>query len=374
MKQVGIYRTVFPSPSETFIGEQASSMTRYKPIFLMRSKLKNIKFNGIAISDNDFLGIKQKLYTLTRSSLLFGKQNNLEQLNLVHAHFGPDGVYAMELANKLEIPFVVTCHGGDITSSHKAMFCSLKPSVYQFLLYEKELKNKAKNFIAVSQFIEKRLREKGYPPEKIIQHYIGVDIEKFSPVHETSDERYILSVGRHTQKKGIDTLIRAFARIAKKYPAVSLIQVGAGSMTTNLHTLATELGVENQVRFLGAQAHAVVLQLMRRAEIFALTSQTAESGDSEALGIVFNEASACRVPIVSTWHGGIPEAVVNGETGLLAPEKDDKGLAEKLDILLSDRSLGQEMGRRGREYVCELFDIRKQTVKLEAIYDKTLSS
>ncbi len=140
-------------------------------------------------------------------------------------------------------------------------------------------------------------------------------------------------------------------------------------MTAGLNALATALGINNCVRFLGAQPHETVLNLMRGAEIFALPSQTAKNGDSEALGIVFNEASACGVPIVSTWHGGIPEAVLDGETGFLVPERDDAALAEKLDTLLSDRALGEKMGQRGREFVCEVFDIRKQTVKLEGIYD-----
>lgn len=140
-------------------------------------------------------------------------------------------------------------------------------------------------------------------------------------------------------------------------------------MTSKLYELAKVLGISKRTHFLGAQPHATVTNLMHGAEIFALPSQTADNGDSEALGIVFNEASACGLPIVSTWHGGIPEAVLDGETGFLAPEKDDAVLAEKLDLLLSDRALGEKMGQKGREFVCDVFDIRKQTTKLEAIYD-----
>lgn len=112
---------------------------------------------------------------------------------------------------------------------------------------------------------------------------------------------------------------------------------------------------------------------MQQAEAFVLPSQTAADGDSEALGIVFNEASACCVPVVSTWHGGIPEAVLHGETGLLCQERDDTALAEHIDLLLRDRALALRLGRRGREYVCEMFDIRKQTPKLEALYDEVMT-
>lgn len=369
MKEIGIYRRVFPLTSETFIKEQAHNMMWYKPTFISSTLLSEIPFPNVSLSQNDFLGIRQLIFLLTRSPNFFKPLDILSNLALIHAHFGPDGVYAMALAKKLKIPFLVTFHGYDITISRKAIWQDRKFLYYQLLIYEEELKRKASAFVAISHFIRSKLLEKGYPENKIIQHYIGVDTVKFSPSSTKSDKRYILCVGRHTQKKGIDTLLRAFARIASKYPSVSLIQVGTGPMTADLNALAKALGIDNRVHFLEAQSHETVLDLMRDAEIFALPSQTAENGDSEGLGIVFNEASACGVPIVSTWHGGIPEAVLDGETGFLVPERDDNALAEKLDTLLDDRALGKKMGQRGREFVCERFDIRKQTAKLEAIYD-----
>ena len=369
MKEIGIYRRVFPLISEAFIKEQTHSMMRYKPTFLLSTLLSEIPFQNVSVSQNDLFGIKQAIFLLTRSPNLFSNLNSLKNLRLIHAHFGPDGVYAMAIAEKLAIPFLVTFHGYDITISRKAVWQTGKFLYYQLLFYEETLKKKAAAFIAVSQFIRTKLLEKGYPEDKIIQHYIGVDTVKFSPASRKSDKRYILCVGRHTQKKGIDTLLRAFARIARKHPSISLIQVGTGPMTAGFHALTKALGINNRVHFLGAQPHETVLNLMRGAEIFALPSQTAKNGDSEALGIVFNEASACGVPIVSTWHGGIPEAVLDGETGFLVPEKDDAALAEKLDTLLCDPTLAKKMGKRGREFVCEMFDIRKQTLKLEAIYD-----
>ena len=368
MKKVGIYLRTFPNISEAFVKEQAHRMTRYEPTIIASNLVNKTQLQNVSLSCNDFLGIKQLIHILTRSPNLFRQLDVLEKLLLIHAHFGPNGVYAMTLAERLKIPFLVTFHGYDITISRTAIWRTGKFLYYQLLFHEEELKKKASAFIAVSHFIRSKLLEKSYPEEKIIQHYIGVDTEKFSPSSRT-DERYILCVGRHTQKKGIDTLLRAFARIARKHPSISLIQVGTGPMTASFHALTKVLGIDNRVHFLGAQPHETVLNLMRGAEIFALPSQTAKNGDCEGLPIVINEASACGVPIASTWHSGIPEAVLDGDTGFLVPEKDDAALAERLDVLLSDRALGKKMGQLGREFVCEVFDIRKQTVKLEAIYD-----
>jgi len=369
MKEVGIYRKAFPRISEAFIKEQACNLVRYNPTFISCTLLNEINFQNISISQDDFLKIKQAAYLLTRSPSLFSHLNSLNRISLIHAHFGHDGVFAMALAERLRIPFLVTFHGEDITISRKALWRAGKLLYYQLIFHEEKLKRKASAIISVSHFIRTKLLEKGYLKEKIITHYIGVDTTKFSPSGRKPDERYILCVGRHTQKKGIATLLRAFARISRKYSNVSLIQVGTGSLTAELHALAKALNIDHCVHFLGAQPHDKVLSLMRGAEIFALPSQVAQDGSCEGLPMVLNEASACGVPVVSTWHSGIPEAVINDETGFLVAEKDDVALAEKLDILLSDRDLGRKMGQQGRELVCEEFNIQKQTTKLEAIYD-----
>lgn len=369
MNEIGIYHKTFPRVSMQFVSEQARNLVKYSPTFILCTLLQEIPFQKLSISQTDFLKIKQVIYLLTRSPILFGNLDALKNLKLIHAHFGPDGVYAMELAKTLKIPFLVTFHGYDITISRQEIWRTGKFLYYQLLFHEEKLKEQASALIAVSHFIRKKLIEEGYPEEKIILHHIGVDTEKFTPAANETGERYVLCIGRHTPKKGIDTLLRAFARLSAKHPHVSLLQVGAGPMTAELQTLVQELGISSRVRFLGAQPHETVLKLMQGAEIFALSSQTAPNGDCEGLPIVINEASACAIPVVSTWHSGIPEAVLDGETGFLVPERDDTALAEKIDILLSDRDLGKQMGRRGRKLACEEFDIRKQTAKLEEIYD-----
>jgi len=372
LKTIGIYVREFPRVSEAFIVEQASHLVGYRPTIFTSRLLKHSPLSSVALSEGDFLGLKQLIHLSTRSSIFFGSKEQLNHLSLIHAHFGPDGVYAMELADRLNIPFVVTFHGYDITTYRLPLWRTRKLFYYQLILHEKRLIQKAAAFIAVSRFIADRLLYHGYPQEKIIQHYIGVDTCRFKPSAKPNLERYIFCVGRHIQKKGIDTLLRAFARIASKHPDVLLIQVGEGPMSQQLRSLAVQLGVENRVRFLGSQPHGMVTQLMQGAEVFALPSQTADTGDSEALGIVFNEASACGLPIVSTWHGGIPEAVLDGKTGFLVPERDATVLAAKLDYLLANPGLGRIMGQRGREFVCKQFDIRKQTLQLEQIYNSVI--
>ena len=374
VKNVGIFRKVFPKGSETFIVEPSKKMVGYRSTFITCNLLNAAdEYSVVSVGKGARLSLKQSLYMLTRSPKLFSDQGKLAQLDLIHSHFGPDGIYAMDLARSLNIPFLVTFHGWDITVDRSVPWKVKSPLYYQLLWKESELKRSASKFIAVSKFIEAKLLEQGYPTEKVIQHYIGVDTERFAPSDSPTDSRYILCVGRHTEKKGIDTLLRAFARIAKKHPDVSLVQVGSGPLEQKLKRLSDRLNLGHRVNFLSACPHDQVQRLMQGAEMFALPSQTARNGDSEALGIVFLEASASGKPVVSTMHGGIPEVVMDGQTGFLVPEKDDKALAEKIDTLLSNRALGMEMGRNGREFVCTHFDIRQQTAKLETIYDSILN-
>jgi len=372
MNDIGIYCRAFPRLSEAFIREQAANLKRYRPTFVTNSLVKPNPFSCVSISESDIFSVKQNLFLLTRRAGLFGNPEAFKKLSLLHAHFGVDGVYAMAIAQRIGIPFVVTFHGYDITISRQAVWKSGRWLYYQLLLHEAELQQQAAGFIAVSRYIQNQLIEKGYAPEKIVQHYIGVDTQKFVPDRRRQKERYILCVGRHTEKKGIDTLLRGFARIASKHPDVQLFQIGTGTLARQLRALARELNIEDRVRFLGAKPHEEVLELLQGAEVFALASQRATDGDCEGLPIVILEAAACEIPVVSTWHSGIPEAVLDGETGFLVPEGDDRALAEKLDVLLSDRALGQAMGHQGRELIGECFDIYKQSSKLEAIYDCVL--
>ncbi|MPZ18559.1 MAG: glycosyltransferase [Luteitalea sp.] len=376
MKHVGIYRSVYPVPSETFITQQAAHLRTYTPTFLVRRRRGETRFPTFAISDGDVYKLKQTFHTLTRSPRLFAAVGS-ERYDLLHAHFAVDGVYALPLAARLNIPLVVSVHGYEITSHRRPSWRKGSQTKFQFvqyMLHERALKAQATAFIAISEYIKRRLLERGYPEEKIHVHYIGVDLDYFTPASRSArDARYVLCVGRHSEKKGIDTLLEAWAVVAQRHPSVSLIQVGAGPLTERVHQLAHEFGVEKQTRFLGVQPHEEVLRLMRHAEVFCLPSRTAVTGDCEGLGIVFNEASACAVPVVATRHGGIPEAVMDRETGLLVPEGDAPALAQALDAVLADRALGERLGRRGREYVCERFDVRRQGAKLEALYDAAVA-
>jgi glycosyltransferase involved in cell wall biosynthesis len=373
MASIGIYRSLFPLPSETFISEQARALRRFSPRMLARRYLGGSSLPVITPAPGAWSRLRDLAFAATADPRWFPVGRALEGIQLIHAHFGPDGIYAMRLAQARGIPFLVTFHGFDVTSTDWALASSLRPSSACYLMHRAELKRSGGAFIAVSKFIRSILLEQGFPPERVRLHYIGVDTARFVPAGDPGSRTHLLCVGRHVEKKGIDVLLEAFARVAPRFPRVDLLQVGSGPLTSTLKALAARLGLGDRVRFLGSRPHEEVRRMMQEAYAFVLPSRRAGTGDSEALGIVFLEASACGRPVISTVHGGIPEAVLHGETGLLAAEGDPESLAAHLATLLGDRELADAMGRRGRDYVCGGFDLFRQTEKLEGIYQELLA-
>jgi glycosyltransferase involved in cell wall biosynthesis len=299
--------------------------------------------------------------------------NDLKHLNanLIHSHFGIDGVYAQRLSEKLGLPLIVTYHGYDVAIKDSYA----RRSFYGHRLYLRErdkVKQSASKFIAVSNFIRKLLVEQGFAPEKIITHYIGIDVEQFQPSETVDRQPIVLFVGRLVEFKGCEYLIRAMGEVQSKLPNSKLVVIGDGYLRKNLERLASSCLIQYQ--FLGAQPSSVVKDWMNKAQVFSVPSIIAESGDCEAFGMVFAEAQAMKLPVVSFSTGGIPEAVVHGKTGFLAPERDWGELAKYILLLLNDTTLWTQLSEAGRRRVENCFDIKKQTKELEKIYTDVVNN
>jgi colanic acid/amylovoran biosynthesis glycosyltransferase len=381
--EIGIFRLRFPVSSETFIREQMRALTRHRPTVFTRvwdgQLAASMASASAPVTQPIIIGGRGRtfasraaraFYAVSAAPRMFGPRSALPPVSLIHAHFAPDATYAVPLAKWLGVPLIATFHGWDVTVADRAMIREPSLTVAHYLLTRSALRAQGSAFVAVSDYIRDRLLALGYPADRVVRHYIGVDTDKFTPADGERAERFVLNTARHRDQKGIDTLLRAFARIAPRHPGVTLVQVGSGERTEDLRRLTASLGIADRVRFLGAQPHDAVRALTQRATVFALTGQTTDTGQQEALGLVLNEASACAVPVVATRHGGMPEAVRDGETGILADERDDVAIGAALDTLLGNPELAARMGRQGRQFVTEVFNLRTQTAALEHLYDQ----
>lgn len=371
---IAIYRDRLLPVSETFVLAQAESLRRFVPYYLGSRMVQGLSLPAqrtLVVNRGGVAGkVSEVSHQLWGWEPVFARRTQSLNPALIHAHFGPDGVRILPLARALKVPLLVTFHGYDATIKDKYA----QRSFYSHRVYVRRrevLKREARLFIAVSEFIRNKLLEQGFPPSKVVVHHIGVNAETFQPDSSITGEPVVLFIGRLVEKKGCEYLIRAMSRVQAMKPEVELVVIGDGTLRPNLERLAKQK--LRRYRFLGTQPAESVRAWMNRARVFSVPSITAETGDSEGLPMVFCEAQAMELPVVTFATAGNPEAVAHGETGFLAAERDWLGLAEHLLLLLSDENLRQKFGAAGRKRVRAMFDLQKQTDTLEEIYKQVLA-
>lgn len=360
-------------PSETFIKSQGEGLQKFTPYYVGAHKVSGLPLppeRSLVVNQGGIIGAAEEgIFKLLGSAPRLYQQ--LEKLNpvLVHAHFGICGALALPIAKYLKVPLITTFYGIDITMKDElARKASLSHHIY--FRRQENLKSQTKLIIAISKFIEKKLIEKGFSQNKIIINHIGVDTEMFQPDLNLPRNPIVLFVGRLVEKKGCEYLIRAMSKVQAIMPEVELVIIGDGLLRNSLETLAKSS--LQRYRFLGVQPPQVVSDWMNKAMVFSVPSVTAESGDAEGLGVVFVEAQAMGLPVVSSTNGGIPEVVAHDKTGFLAAEKDWETLAEYILKLLRDSNLWQRFSYDGQKRVQMLFDQSKLSKTLEDIYSTVL--
>ncbi len=268
------------------------------------------------------------------------------RIDVVLAEFGPTGVAVLDACRKLNLPLVVHFHGYD-TSERRV----LKRYAHGYSLMFKQ----AAGLIAVSRGMEEKLIEMGASPERVHYNPCGVDCELFHGARPSQAPPQVLTVGRFVEKKGPQLTLMAFADALKAYPAARLRMIGDGPLLNECRRLVGRLAIEHAVTFMGSQPHQVVAEEMRRARLFAQHSIEAASGDMEGTPVAILEAGASGLPVVATYHGGIPDVVTSNQTGLLVKQRDVAGMAGQMLRLLRDPLLAAELGDAARGRVQKHF-------------------
>jgi glycosyltransferase involved in cell wall biosynthesis len=360
--------------SETFIKAQADGLRDFVPYFAGARVVDGLPLpekRTVVVNSGGYLGkIREFLFKQTGYAPGFYQKLHRLDPSLIHAHFGVCGTLALPIARELKIPLIVTFHGFDASMTDEyARRNSLSTRVY--LQRREQLKQEAHLFIAVSHFIKSRLVQQGFPEDRIKVHYIGIDTERFKTDPSVVRQRKVLFVGRLVEKKGCRYLIEAMAKVQAAAPDVELVIIGDGPLRLELEALADKS--LKHYKFLGLQTPDQVKQWMNQAQVLVAPSITTKDGDTEGLPIVILEAQAMGLPVIGTVHAGIPEAIIDGDTGFLVQEGDRGKIAQRIELLCSSPNCWSELSYKGRQFVCSNFDLQKQTQKLEAIYKKTSS-
>lgn len=299
----------------------------------------------------------------------FISHRSKKSYDLIHAHYGSNGLIAAILkeTGAFKGKLITSFHGYDMSLSVAEKGNDIYKNLFEC----------GDSFLPVSDFWKEKLIGMGCDRDRIIVHRMGIDPGKFSFKERKWDSHglKLITIARLDNKKGHEYSVKAVTKLIKEHPALSIeyMIIGDGPLRVGLNNLIEKAGMKDKIRLLGAMNQGELKAYLDRAHIFVLSSSTSADGDMEGIPVVLMEAQACGIPVVSTLHSGIPEVVLNGESGFLVPERDVDALTERLQYLIEHPELWPEMGRCGRKFVEGKYDIKMLNSKLVRIYDALLT-
>lgn len=285
-----------------------------------------------------------------------------KKYDILQCHFGSSGnIGALLKELGIKGKLVTMFHG-----------CDIREGIEKGGEIYNKLFNHGDYFLAISDYNYRNLVRFGVKTEKLVFHPVGVEIDKFpfkwKGRNNLPSPIVILTVARLVEEKGLKYSITAVKEILMKNSDLRLKYyiVGEGVLKESLINLVKKLNLGDVVKFLGAMDQLQVAKEMSMAHIFLLPSI------SEALPVVLMETQAIGLPIVASDVGSVAEAIVDGRSGFLVPCRDVNALVEKIEYFIEHPELWPKMGRYGRKFIEENYDIKKLNQKLLKIYQNIM--
>ncbi|UCC38738.1 MAG: glycosyltransferase [Candidatus Aminicenantes bacterium] len=363
----------FFAKSETFIYNYISNLKRYHPICLTW-ELANLE--QFPFPKGDLYSISLRIFALkwllerdTRryfSRHSFAKSVIKERdAKLIHAHFGPESVYALRLKRSLRIPLITTFYGYDIS---KLAQRKRWMSRYKILFEEGDL------FLVEGSHMKSMLVDLKCPEEKIQIQRISIPLNRilFRPrkPKKKGESVVLLFSGRFEEKKGLLYALKAVEEAKERSNNIEFRLIGDGSLKPKIEEFIKTHRMGDYVQILGFLNYDDYLKEMLKADIFIHPSITASDGNSEGgAPTTILEAQATGLPVISTYHADIPNVVVPGKSALLSREKDYKATSEHIEYLLKNQDAWEQMGHVGRDFVEAHHNVKKEVDVLEQKYD-----
>lgn len=281
----------------------------------------------------------------------------------LHAHFGTLAATVARLASRLTgIPYSFTAHAKDVYVPTE------RPDVLRRNLAG------AARVVTVSDYNVAHLEREHGLGSSVARIYNGLDLDEFPFAGSQGRLPRVVAVGRLVEKKGFSDLLEAMALLRAQGRPVPLDLVGSGPLEDDLRRQVARLGLTDLVRWYGPLTQDEVRAAVRRAAVLAAPCVVAADGNRDGLPTVVLEAMALGTPVVSTPVTGIPEAVRDGVTGLLVPQRSPAELAAALRRLLDDAELGDRLARRARALVEVQFDSTRQALALRQVFTGSVVS
>jgi colanic acid/amylovoran biosynthesis glycosyltransferase len=281
---------------------------------------------------------------------------------VVVCHLGPQAMLGMTTALAIDRPAVTIFHGYDVSRL-------VRDQVW--IERYRAVARLGMHALCTSHAVRRNLIDIGWPASQVEVIHLGVDTDRFAFV--PPEERWlvrprrILMVASLVERKGVTVALDAMRRLRERGCDVELRIVGDGPERTRIEGLMRHWQLTN-VSLLGALEHSLTRHEFSRAHLYLQPSVTAESGDQEGIPVALMEAMASGIPVVSTRHSGIPELVIDGQTGHLIAERDAEGLAVAIERLMRDRDGAERLAQAARARVEQEFDRRRQLTRFAAYF------
>ena len=324
----------------------------YRFKYFFPESLQRLSYGpGIPTNINrSFFAALQMPFFIFSEILMARRVAKMIKPDVVHAHWAfPQGLAAKFTG----VPYFINFYGGEFFMARK----------FRLIWMLKYIVNRSYESFTVTNYYVQLMRQSGLRMSPV-PIPLGVDVSTFHPdVKGSKDirERFckkgelmVLFVGRLVERKGPDYLVAAFQRVVKEVPNARLVMVGSGPMAGSLKNQASELGISDKIVFCGEIHNAELPKYYCAADIFVLPSIVDRHGDREGQGVVYAEAMACKIPVIGTNTGGIPD-VISRDVGLLVNEKDPDDLAKGIIRLLKDAKLRKMMGENAYKLVQNRF-------------------
>jgi len=281
---------------------------------------------------------------------------------LLHIYFGHIAVHLMPLIRAWPHPVVVSFHGADV-------LVDLEKPAYRKAT--EEMLQLVRGVFLRSQSLAAALRPLTKDDRKIAITRTGIPLHDFPFRARTTPEAgqwRLLQTGRLIEKKGIVTSLRAFAEFAKTFPNAQFTVAGEGPLLEELQRTTNELGIAGKVSFPGFVDQETLRDLLFKSHMFLHPSQLGADGNQEGVPNSVLESMASGLPVFATRHGGIPEAIQDGLTGVLVNEQDHAALAQRLIEAARLPEMLARLGAAGSKSVAEKFEQTIQAQNLERLY------
>lgn len=373
---VAHYNEIFFEKSETFIYNYIANFVNVRPILLARS-FKNFDIFDFPQNNCHTLPIEfPKRYSFNWFSAkffqkIFGTHFTGEEIfcrekrvRVIHAHFAPQGFFAVHWFERKRIPVVTNFYGFDVSELPDDPLWARRLKI----LFEK-----GALFLVEGAFMKSKLAQIGCPESKIRIQRIAIPLDKLTfrvrTPKKAGERAVFVFCGRFVEKKGLRYILEALAAVLKSHKDFEFRIIGDGPLKEDIQAQIKQLNLNDHVSLLGFLNYQQYIDELNKADIFIHPSVTSQTGDTEGgAPTVILEAQAVGLPVIATTHADIPNIVSPGKSALLSAEKDVSGLVKNILQLLSNQSIWEEMGRSGRAFVEESHDIKKEVLSLEKKY------